>query len=153
MIRLAICVALQICLALLGQSSAVAEAVYKCTSAEKVVYSQSPCAKADAVTKTLDVSDARSTEQREQSQASVQAQSAAADALEFKRIANEAKEAKLRADQEAAAAKARQLTKAAEPLPVVVQPIIVVRPTHRQPSNNPPPVPQKPYCHLSALRC
>jgi hypothetical protein len=102
----------------------------------------------------LTINDARSAEQREQSQAAVQAQAAAADALESRRVVTESRAAKQLADKQAAlaaAAKDETVAKVAEP--VVVQPIIVVRPQSRIPTHTAPAAPPKPYCHLSALRC
>ena len=133
-------------------SPSFAETVYKCQVGEKTIYSQEPCANPNTKAKTLEINDARSPEQREQSQAAVQAQATAAEALESKRVATETQLAKQLADQQAAAARAARTAKASEP--VVVQPIIVVRPATRTVTHNTTPAaPQKPYCHLSALRC
>ena len=138
-------------LGLLVLNSGLAETIYKCQLGEKTIYSQEPCAKTGAEIKTLELNDARSAEQREQALAAAQAQAKAAEALESKRLTNEAKEAKFLADQQAATARASPMTKSSEP--AAVQPIIVVRPASRAVPPPTPPTPPKPYCHLSALRC
>ena len=120
-------------LGVLALNAGLAETIYKCQAGEKTIYSQAPCAKAGAEVKTLELNDARSAEQREQALAAAQAQASAAEALESKRLAKEAKDAKLLADQQAAAARATRIAKSSEP--AAVQPIIVVRPSTRTTTN------------------